>query len=62
VSGTGGLPIGLACISVRTVISPTQFRVLVCELASSRRHLLSSRARIQVDGEGGRRVMGCMQL
>jgi hypothetical protein len=36
--------------------------VLVCELASSRGHLLSSRARIQVDRERGRRVMGCVQL
>jgi hypothetical protein len=34
----------------------------VCELASSRGHLLSSRARIQVDRERGRRVMGCVQL
>jgi hypothetical protein len=34
----------------------------VCELASSRRRLLSSRARIQVDRERGRRVMGCVQL
>jgi hypothetical protein len=34
----------------------------VCELASSRGHLLSSRARIQVDRERGRRLMGCVQL
>jgi hypothetical protein len=34
----------------------------VCELASSRGHLLSSRVRIQVDRERGRRVMGCVQL
>jgi hypothetical protein len=57
VSGTGGLPIGPACMSGRTVISSTVPSAGVC--ASLVPYLWSSRARIQVDRERGRRVMGC---
>lgn len=44
VCGADGLPIGQACMGGR---SPPQSHVLVCELASSRTHLLCSRSRMQ---------------